>query len=285
MKIKSESIFAWGIGISIIAASAFVVFGFVAWHWGSHELHQQQNPSLNDWGNYGSYLQGTTASLWALAGTFLIFAAFLAQKQQLKRQEVELNEQAKQFQMQHESIKLQNFENSFFQLLNLHNQNVTQMQINVEGFGGDSGEYDGRECFRILHNLSHTVYGSRTAEQNADINFAAQHYMRMFEVESYEASLGHYFRTLYHIIKFVNESYALKTESAEADYKNRRRYTSLVRAQLSAFELELLFYNGISPNGEKFKPLIEKYGLLENFDTKHLLNPNHEDFYAKSAFE
>jgi Putative phage abortive infection protein len=179
MKIKSETIFAWGIGISIIAASAFVVFGFVAWHWGSQELHQQQNLSLNDWGNYGSYLQGTTASLWALAGTFLIFAAFLAQKQQLKRQEVELN----------------------------------------------------------------------------------------------------------HIIKFVNESVALKTESADADYKNRRRYTSLVRAQLSAFELELLFYNGISPNGEKFKPLIEKYGLLENFDTKHLLNPNHEDFYAESAFE
>jgi hypothetical protein len=83
----------------------------------------------------------------------------------------------------------------------------------------------------------------------------------------------------------VNESDALKTDNTDADYKNRRRYTSLVRAQLSAFELELLFYNGISPHGEKFKPLIEKFGLLENFDTKHLLSPSHESFYAKTAFE
>ena len=177
------------------------------------------------------------------------------------------------------------FRELIFQLLNLHNQNVAQMQISVEQHCSDPNEYDGRECFRILHNLSHAVYGSRTAEQNADINFAAKHYMRMFEVESYEASLGHYFRTLYHIIKFVNESDALKTENADGDYKNRRRYTSLVRAQLSAFELELLFYNGISPNGKKFKPLIEKFGLLENFDTKHLLSPSHESFYAKTAFE
>jgi len=279
-----EKGFKWGIRICIGLAILFVILGFVAGFIG-YKAPRSDDNFLNDLGNFGSYLQGTTASFWSLAGLLIIFVAFLAQKQQLKRQETELEEQARQFRMQHESIKLQNFENSFFQLLNLHNQNVTQMRINVEGFGGDSREYDGRECFRILHNLSHTVYGSRTAEQNADINFAAQHYMRMFEVPSYEASLGHYFRTLYHIIKFVNESDALKTESAAADYKNRRRYTSLVRAQLSAFELELLFYNGISPNGEKFKPLIEKYGLLENFDTKHLLNPNHEDFYTKSAFE
>ncbi|MGA2179630.1 MAG: putative phage abortive infection protein [Verrucomicrobiota bacterium] len=169
--------------------------------------------------------------------------------------------------------------------MNLHNQNVSQMRISVEQFASvSSNEYDGRKCFQILHNLLHAVYGtSRTAEQNADVNFAANFYLRMFEV--YEASLGHYFRTLYHVIKFVNESDALKTDNTDADYKNRRRYTSLVRAQLSAFELELLFYNGISPHGEKFKPLIEKFGLLENFDTKHLLSPSHESFYAKTAFE
>ena len=112
---------------------------------------------------------------------------------------------------------------------------------------------------------------------------AADFYSRLFNV--YQAGLGHYFRTLYHVIKFVDESDALKLENADADKKNRRRYTSLVRAQLSAFELELLFYNGISPYGEKFKPLIEKYGLLENFNTELLLSPVHENFYAKIAFE
>ena len=115
----TESILKIGIWVSSVAALLFVIAGFVAWRW----IHQEAKPTLNDWGSYGSYLQGTVASLWSLAGTLLIFVAFLAQKQQLLRQEQELEEQAKQFRMQHESIKLQNFENSFFQLLNLHNQN------------------------------------------------------------------------------------------------------------------------------------------------------------------
>lgn len=212
------------------------------------------------------------------------FCGFLAQKQQLISQESELEEQAKQFKKQHDSIRLQNFENSFFQLLNLHNQNVIQMTIRVEQHCSNPSEYGGRDCFRALHHQSHYVYGaSRTAEQHADINLASNFYLELYEV--YEASLGHYFRTLYHVIKFVNETDALKAEDADTDYKNRRRYTSLVRAQLSAFELEFLFYNGISANGEKFKPLIEKFGLLENFDKKHLLHPSHESFYKKTAFE
>jgi hypothetical protein len=283
MKNKSESIFTWGIAVSLIAASAFIIFGFIAWRWGSNELHKQQYPSLNDWGNYGSYLQGTVASLWALAGTFLIFAAFLAQKQQLLRQEVEIKNQEKQSELQQQSIKLQNFENSFFQLLNLHNQNVTQMQIVVERDFGSSPEYRGRECFKALHHILHNVYGTRTGEYETNVERVAEFYSKMFEV--YQASLGHYFRTLYHVIKFVDESDTLKLGNAEAEKKNRRRYTSLARAQLSAFELELLFYNGISPYGEKFKPLIEKYGLLENFNTELLLSPAHESFYAQIALE
>jgi hypothetical protein len=49
------------------------------------------------------------------------------------------------------------------------------MRISVEQFASvSSNEYDGRKCFQILHNLLHAVYGtSRTAEQNADVNFAA----------------------------------------------------------------------------------------------------------------
>jgi len=102
-----------GIGICIFFAVACVIAGFVV------GLLGYQNPRtgsdhLNDLGNFGSYLQGTTASLWALAGVLLIFVAFLAQM--------------RQFQIQHDSIKRQNFESAFFQLVNLHNQNVAQMR-------------------------------------------------------------------------------------------------------------------------------------------------------------
>ena len=61
----------------------------MSWRW----VHSENKTGLEDWGNYGSYLQGTVASLWSLAGTLLIFVAFLAQKQQLLRQQIELEEQ------------------------------------------------------------------------------------------------------------------------------------------------------------------------------------------------
>jgi hypothetical protein len=70
-----------------------------------------------------------------------------------------------------------------------------------------------------------------------------------------------------------------------SDVQDKRRYTSLARAQLSQYELALLFYNGISPLGEKFKPVIEEFGLLENLDETLLFEPGHEEFYDQKAFK
>ena len=43
------------------------------------------------------------------------------------------------------------------------------------------------------------------------------------------------------------------------------KYTSIVRATLSRYELVWLYYNCLTPVGnEKFKPLIERYAILKN---------------------
>ena len=102
----------------------------------------------------------------------------------------------------------------------------------------------------------------------------------------FQGDLGHYFRTLYHVIKFVYSCQLLNDVDEKITIKNKRRYTSIVRAQLSQYELALLFYNGLSDYGnEKLKPLIERYGLLENFGTGDLVDQDHMNFYEKSAFE
>jgi hypothetical protein len=56
---------------------------------------------------------------------------------------------------------------------------------------------------------------------------------------------------------------------------------------LSVYELCLLFYNGLGSEGIYFMPLIVKYGLLENLHDRDrlLLNPIHENYYDKKAFE
>jgi len=81
----------------------------------------------------------------------------------------------------------------------------------------------------------------------------------------FNAELGHYFRHLYHIVKFVdNNSYF--SLSKKEKYLKEYDYIKILRAQLSNSELVLLSLNALSENGTKFKPLIEKYELLKNIN-------------------
>jgi len=278
---KAENFIKIGIWVGVVAASILVVLGFITWGYG-HRLffgtpQAAGNPSSNDWGNYGSYLQGTTVSLWSLAGFFIIFVAFLAQKQQLLRQDVELHEQRRQFQLQRDSIKHQDFENNFFQLLNLHHKLVEDMLDEHQ---------TGRNCFRKWYDKLKECYQYKqttipyiTAKQIGGLTereFAVQCYDEVYR--ALQGDLGHYFRNLYHLIKFVHRN-------TEMEYQIRRGYTTLVRAQLSSYEQALLFYDGLHPVSEDFRLLIQQYGLFHNLDERLLLNPRHKDYYDRPAYE
>src|SRR5438445_9785710 len=105
----SERFIRWGFRLGLGMAGIFVVVGFVAAIAG-YAPPRHGTERLADLGNWGSYLQGTTASLWSLAALLIIFVAFLAQKQQLL--------------LQQRQFERQSFESSFFQLLSLHSENV-----------------------------------------------------------------------------------------------------------------------------------------------------------------
>lgn len=251
---KKETITKVGIWFGVIAAIILVVFGGLAWRQGYRAFFGAGNPALGDWGNYGSYLQGTTATLWSLAGLLIIFVAFLAQKQQLKLQQ-------KQFEQQ-------SFENHFFQLLDLHKSIVDDIREKND-------ERQGRVIFSVMYRKAQIAYEDR-------VDGPIENDTEELAISSYEAAfddqpevLGHYFRNLYHIIKYVHES----------GTPDKKRYTSIVRAQLSSYEHVMLHYNGISTYGEKkFKYLIEEYALLENMGPGLLMNPKHPTSYLPKAF-
>src|SRR5690606_14728030 len=90
-----------------------------------------------------------------------------------------------------------------------------------------------------------------------------------------KADLSHYFRTIYHIFKFIDESKVI----------DKKRYASIARAQLSSYEQVLLFYNCLHQNGkEKFKPLIEKFSLFKNIDRNLIFSLEHLKEYDDNAF-
>ena len=107
-------------------------------------------------------------------------------------------------------------------------------------------------------------------QQIAIAHAAYQNFDREFQ-----KYVGHYFRNLYYILRFIAES---KIDNADF-------YAGILRAQLSSNELLLLFYDAASPiYAEKFKPLITHFRFLKSLPKATLFHPSHLDMYDPKAF-
>lgn len=262
----------------------------------------------------GDFMSGTVASIWSLAGLFFIYVAFLGQKQQLLNQQLEimysqlevkytrleLAGQKLEMKEQNETLKLQKFENTFFNLLSLHHQIVDGID-EIEAKETSKGGRDllkERSSFvaHVNRNENKTVehviirgrdvfknsyqYLMNRIERKSETDFL-DNYMVVYS--SVQTDFGHYFRNLYRIIKFIDETQFMEDETK--NFQNQYKYTSMVRAQLSDYELLWLFYNCLSTNGkEKFKPYIEKFALFKNLPKEKVHNQELITKYNRSAF-
>jgi uncharacterized membrane protein len=245
-------------------------------------------------GTFGDMFGSLNAlySGFALAG---IIITILLQKNELKLQREELKETRKEFKIQNETLNIQRFENTFFNLLNLHHKIVDEIDYrrikgknpwsNVDYLMGTNDEDDG-ETITITGRDVFKYHYKKLLDELKHAENPKQVYLQHYE--KYQSDFGHYFRNLYRIFKLVDTSkfFVSEKEIETQILKRKYRYTSIARAQLSDYELLWLFYNGISENGiEKFKPLIEKYSLLKNLPENKLANINDLDFYNKSAYK
>lgn len=91
-----------------------------------------------------------------------------------------------------------------------------------------------------------------------------------------EASLGPYFRTLYHVFKLIDRQ---GFEEAVA-----RDYSNIARAQLSAHTLTILATNCCSKHGVEFVKYVNGFGLLKHFVHRELIGQLASGVYSQSAF-
>jgi hypothetical protein len=237
------------------------------------------------------FMSGAVAAVWSLAGLFFIYVAFLGQKQQLLNQQIEimysqlevkhtrqeLAGQKQEMIEQNQTLKQQKFENTYFQLLSLFSSIVNSMDL--RNSRTKEITTSGRDCFEVFYKrLNNEIsdqnhYRAEFTLNNCTSEEAVNGYEKLYD--SIKSDMSHYFRTFYHIIKFIENS----------DIENKKQYVSMARAQLSSYEQLLLFYNCLHQNGvEKFKPLIEKYALFKNLDRALLINPSHINEYKPSAY-
>lgn len=98
-----------------------------------------------------------------------------------------------------------------------------------------------------------------------------------------DTQLGHLFRYIYNTMTFVIDSWD--------DFETQKRYIKLIQAQLSNYQLAVMFYSGISPvsrnsKGEyKFREIADKFGIFQNMEATYLLDASHFDYYPETKFK
>lgn len=217
-------------------------------------------------------------SAFAFAGVIASFwlqrEEFKLQREDLKLQYDELHAQREEFTQQNMTLKLQRFENTFFNMMELQQQIVNDLHLQVpqniyvqrkmlgEFPSLQTKDINGREVIRYIYDQARGTLSDQGLSQYA-------------KIDSREL-LDHYFRHLYTILRFVDTTDAFKTRSGkkqrkQIEWEQRYHYTTILRATLSRYEMLILYYNGLSEFGrEKLKPLIEKYALLDNIDIRNL---------------
>lgn len=170
-----------------------------------------------------------------------------------------------------EQVTRQAFEGTFFQLLRLHNENVRSQSVELM-YRGET--FIGRRAFVAAAGELEEALAAYVRHQGPEpLDLSEINRINSKICETSFSDFGHYFRNLYHLIKFVDAARGIDTA----------RYIAHTRAQLSQAEFVLLAANGLRKGGRsKFKPLIEKHSLLHDIR----LNPTLEavvTFYRKAA--
>lgn len=261
------------VGIAVISAGIsiffyFYKFGFGLWN------------KASEWASLGDFFGGVLNPIFAFASLILLLLTLKQNQKALSQNEKALLLNNKELELTRNELssskialerqatiqEKQNFEGTFFNLVNIH-----QDLLNSIDLGSDKhGDTRGRDCFKVFYHRFKSTCNVFT-EKRELIN---SKYMNFHE--KHQSEIGHYFRSLYNIVKFIHGS----------NIEDKQLYMNILRAQLSTYELALLFYNSISDIGVKnFKPYIEKYGLLKGVPFSLIIgNDKARVFYSESAF-
>ena len=216
-----------------------------------------------------------------------------SQIEEISLQREQIRQATQIFRKQSELQNQQMFETSFFNLLNIHNNilsviNVTKFRnakINYRSYPPSFEEVHnsemerhviiGRDCF-VEFQKRFSLYYNDDDPSLSIIDIINKAWAELYKNDG--TDLRHYYRNLYHIFKYIDD--------AILENNIKKKYAKIVASQLSDSELFMLIYNCLSFHGkEKFKPLIEKYGVLSSFERSLLIHPNHDDLIHGNAYK
>lgn len=229
----------------------------------------------SSFGTFGDFFGGMLNPIL----TFLMFMGLLItiilQQKELRLTRSELNNSSEALVEQAQTQEKQRFENTFFSLLQQHNELLSELSRNSEGV--HLVDYLHRKCMKA-NSLN---------EAKAIL-------------ERYNVRFGHYFRTLYQLLKLIATKHpgskigmacTVESISEMPVTSDEKFYSNLVRATLGYQITQLLAINCYSRDNKylKFRKLISRYEFLEHMPFEDNQIPKELlfetiDFYGEKTF-
>tara|TARA_R110002124_G_scaffold196753_1_gene363843 strand:+ start:446 stop:1294 length:849 start_codon:yes stop_codon:yes gene_type:complete len=254
---------------SILPAAIAACLVVLAWALNWYLL---KNLDSTDRGSFGDMFGAANAAFSGLAFVGVVYAIYLQRyevriaKHEIFLTKQILKDQTRHLEAQNLSFQKNSFETTFFRMLEEYRSIVADLDLDGKT------KTVGKDVFRILLRRARSsmpAYPTMYTYEEFDTLY------NQFHTQNSD-NLGHYFRFLYNILKFIDKS--------EIDEKHF--YSNLLRAQLTDSERNLLMLNCASNLGrDKFKPLVEKYTMLKNANAHDELWSLVAGRFANAAFK
>ncbi len=227
-------------------------------------------------GMAGEFLGGTVGSIWALAGVILFFLALIYQKRELVLQRMELHESRKIMESQSRTIAIQQFENTFFQLLNFHINAAIQIRNTSNGSSRkpmnafDALYNDFRKETNTLKKRRKSDAGvSKPSDESFEHCFIAVY-------EGYKNTFQHYLENYKALLLFI------KSKSEDPAF-----YYNILKSHFTEQEVLIHFYYILLvTKNPDLKKIVEKYHLFQKLNQRTVseIDPYHLQKLSEDAY-
>lgn len=220
-------------------------------------------------GPVGDFFGGSTIGLLSIASIFFIIHTIriqskelALQRKELKLTRTELEDTRKVHEESNKTQLIQRFETTFFNMLSLHND----ILANINRTSSTSKDRSGRNAISYIFNKYNLIYN---AFKNLEVTHLQKIEMTTADfLKYYGDDIGHYYRNLYQILNFIDNS--------SLTHEEKISYVEILKAQFSLSELKLLFYYSIIMNDQNLQDFIIKYEIFgEYLKPSDLIDPGH----------
>lgn len=250
--------------------------------------------SAQYWGQIGDFVGGVLNPILSFVALLAVIINLYMQRKELQLAREDAVENQNIQNQQSAIFDKQNFEAVFFKLLDIHSRLFDSIQIQLSLANGGKDLHRGAKAFRALEERHFMWVDWIVDLQESEDVVIRKSALDM--MENHGSELGHYFRNIYQILKYI-DSYGqdalrsggygvfLRVRRAVEKYDQQRTYANMLRAQLSPPEVSAIFLNCLTNEGGGLKYYVEKFSLLKHFDkSKVSFAPGALDFYEEIAY-